>query len=117
MSNPVCLQPNGQAKARSVGPSGNPVAKLSPFIEMLATREQAELEQRQDIEPWFNGGESHGLSVFFRMDDDVFHTYSTYARGCESLTDSYRLLDRTPYGRQEDFEDSPMGWPQRPTYG
>jgi Bacterial protein of unknown function (DUF899) len=27
------------------------------------------------------------------------------------------LLDRTPYGRQEDFEDSPAGWPQRPTYG
>jgi predicted dithiol-disulfide oxidoreductase (DUF899 family) len=80
-------------------------------------REQAELELRKEVEPWFFGGESHGLSVFFRIDDDVFHTYSTYARGCESLTDSYRLLDRTPYGRQEDFEDSPTGWPQRPTYG
>jgi len=62
-------------------------------------------------------GEEHGLSVFFRIDDDVFHTYSTYARGTESLTDSYRLLDTTPYGRQQDFEDSPAGWPQRPTYG
>jgi len=62
-------------------------------------------------------GEEHGLSVFFAMDDDVFHTYSTYARGTESLSDSYRLLDMTPYGRQQDFEDSPAGWPQRPTYG
>jgi predicted dithiol-disulfide oxidoreductase (DUF899 family) len=62
-------------------------------------------------------GEEHGLSVFFRIDDDVFHTYSTYARGNESLTDSYSLLDITPYGRQEDFEDSPAGWPQKPTYG
>ena len=62
-------------------------------------------------------GEEHGLSVFFRIGDDVFHTYSTYARGTESLTDSYALLDVTPYGRQEDFEDSPAGWPQRPTYG
>jgi predicted dithiol-disulfide oxidoreductase (DUF899 family) len=44
-------------------------------------------------------------------------TYSTYARGTESLTDAYTLLDVTPYGRQEDFEDSPPGWPQRPTYG
>ena len=26
-------------------------------------------------------GEEHGLSVFFRLDDDVFHTYSVYARG------------------------------------
>ena len=62
-------------------------------------------------------GEEHGLSVFFRMGDDVFHTYSTFARGCESLTDSYRLLDTTPYGRQQEFEDSPSGWPQKPTYG
>ena len=80
-------------------------------------REQAELEDRKDREPWFVKGENHGLSVFFRLNDDVFHTYSTYARGCESLTDSYALLDRTAYGRQEDFEDSPTGWPQRPTYG
>jgi predicted dithiol-disulfide oxidoreductase (DUF899 family) len=79
-------------------------------------RNKAELEQRTH-EPYFTSGESHGLSVFFRVNDDVFHTYSTYARGCEGLTDAYSLLDRTPYGRQEDFEDSPPGWPQKPTYG
>ena len=62
-------------------------------------------------------GEEHGLSVFFRLDDDVFHTYSTYARGTEYLTDARALLDMTPYGRQQDFEDSPAGWPQKPTYG
>jgi predicted dithiol-disulfide oxidoreductase (DUF899 family) len=62
-------------------------------------------------------GEEHGLSVFFRIDDDIFHTYSVFARGCESLKDAYRLLDTTPYGRQQDFEDSPPGWPQKPTYG
>jgi predicted dithiol-disulfide oxidoreductase (DUF899 family) len=62
-------------------------------------------------------GEEHGLSVFFRIDDDIFHTYSVFARGCESLKDAYRLLDTTPYGRQQDFEDSPPGWPQNPTYG
>jgi predicted dithiol-disulfide oxidoreductase (DUF899 family) len=62
-------------------------------------------------------GESHGLSVFFQNEGQVYHTYSTYARGVESLTDSYSLLDVTPLGRQEDWEDSPAGWPQRPTYG
>lgn len=62
-------------------------------------------------------GESHGLSVFLRLDDTVYHTYSTYGRGVETLNDSYSLLDVTPYGRQEDWEDSPAGWPQRPTYG
>ena len=80
-------------------------------------RSEAEVEARKENEPYFAGGETHGLSVFFQLDDDVCHTYSTYARGCESLTDSYRLLDVTPYGRQEDFEDSPAGWPQKPTYG
>ena len=57
------------------------------------------------------------LSVFFRLDDAAFHTYSAYARGTEGLTDAYSLLDTTPYGRQQDWEDSPAGWPQRPTYG
>jgi predicted dithiol-disulfide oxidoreductase (DUF899 family) len=62
-------------------------------------------------------GEEHGLSVFFFLDDNVFHTYSIYARGTEGLTDAYALLDTTPYGRQQSFEDSPPGWPQQPTYG
>jgi predicted dithiol-disulfide oxidoreductase (DUF899 family) len=77
-------------------------------------RDKAELEKRYG--PNVVQGESHGLSVFFRLGDDVFHTYSTYARGVESLTDNYSLLDMTPYGRQEDFEDSPPGYPQKPTY-
>jgi len=62
-------------------------------------------------------GETHGMSVFFRIGDEVFHTYSSYQRGVENLTDSYAILDITPWGRQEDFEDSPPGWPQKPTYG
>jgi predicted dithiol-disulfide oxidoreductase (DUF899 family) len=67
--------------------------------------------------PGGDKGEEHGHSVFFRMGDDLFHTYSCFARSAEGLADSYGLLDITPYGRQEDFEDSPPGWPQKPTYG
>ncbi len=78
-------------------------------------RSKADMEARQSANS--TAGEEHGLSVFFRLGDEVFHTYSAYARGTESLTDSYALLDTTPYGRQEDFEDSPLGWPQKPTYG
>lgn len=62
-------------------------------------------------------GEAHGLSVFFRVGDEVCHSYSCYARGVENLVHPYSLLDVTPYGRQEDWEDSPPGWPQKPTYG
>lgn len=65
----------------------------------------------------FSLGEAPGLSVFFRDGDDIFHTYSAYARGVENLTNAYTLLDTTPYGRQEDWEDSPPGTPQKPTYG
>lgn len=62
-------------------------------------------------------GERPGTSVFFRIGDEIYHTYSTFARGGEYLTHSSALLDITPYGRQEDWEDSPAGWPQHPTYG
>src|SRR6267142_830624 len=78
-------------------------------------RNKAELEVNKV--PNATRGEEHGLSVFFRIGEDVFHTYSAYARGTEPLTDARALLDMTPYGRQQDFEDSPPGWPQRPTYG
>jgi predicted dithiol-disulfide oxidoreductase (DUF899 family) len=49
--------------------------------------------------------EGHGLSVFLRDGDSVFHTHSTYARGCEVLIGSYNYLDFTPLGRQEDWEE------------
>jgi predicted dithiol-disulfide oxidoreductase (DUF899 family) len=78
-------------------------------------RGKAELAQRG--EEHFGRGENHGLSVFFRVENDIFHTYSTFARGCEGLTNAFSLLDTTPWGRQQDFEDSPPGWPQQPTYG
>jgi len=62
-------------------------------------------------------GEEHALSVFFTLDDDVFHTYSAYARGTEQYGDARALIDATPYGRRQEFEESPPGWPQKPTYG
>ena len=64
-----------------------------------------------------DGGEVPGTSVFFRIGDEIYHTYSTYARGGEYLTHSSALFDITPYGRQQDWADSPEGWPQFPTYG
>jgi predicted dithiol-disulfide oxidoreductase (DUF899 family) len=57
------------------------------------------------------------LTVFLRDGDDVYLTYSTTARGVDRLLFSNNILDLTPYGRQEDWEDSPPGWPQHATYG
>ncbi|MDG4766752.1 DUF899 family protein [Solwaraspora sp. WMMD406] len=57
------------------------------------------------------------LNVFLRDGTDVYRTYHTYARGVDRLQFARNVLDLTPYGRQEEWEDSPAGWPQRPTYG
>jgi predicted dithiol-disulfide oxidoreductase (DUF899 family) len=62
-----------------------------------------------------NGG--FMLSVFLRDGEDIYRTYSTTARGVDRILFSHNILDLTPYGRQEDWEDSPPGWPQHPTYG
>jgi predicted dithiol-disulfide oxidoreductase (DUF899 family) len=55
--------------------------------------------------------------VFLRDGDHVYRTYSTTARGVDRLLFTNNILDLTPYGRQEEWEDSPPGWPQHPTYG
>lgn len=57
------------------------------------------------------------LNLFLRDGDNVFRTYSTGQRGVDRLLFVNNILDLAPYGRQEDWEDSPQGWPQRPTYG
>ena len=62
-------------------------------------------------------GDFPANSIFVREGQRVFHTYSAYARGLDQLATPYNFLDLTPFGRQEDWEDSPAGWPQRPTYG
>jgi predicted dithiol-disulfide oxidoreductase (DUF899 family) len=66
-------------------------------------RDKAELVQKG--EAYFTQGESHGLSVFLRDGDSMFHTYSTYARGTDLLAGTYNYLDLTPLGRQEDWEE------------
>src|SRR5918999_3295955 len=57
-----------------------------------------------------------GLSVFIRDGDEVFRTYFTSGRAVEALGSNWSFLDLTPLGRQEDWEDSPEGWPQARPY-
>jgi predicted dithiol-disulfide oxidoreductase (DUF899 family) len=58
-----------------------------------------------------------GLSVFLRDDSDrVFRTYFTSDRGVEAVGTVWSILDRTPLGRQETWEDTPPGRPQTPPY-
>ncbi len=69
-----------------------------------------------DMGATVEGDEKFRLTVFFRDDEDtVYCAYQTTGRGVEPAGFRH-LLDLTPYGRQEDWEDSPAGWPQSPAY-
>lgn len=54
------------------------------------------------------------IVCYLRRGTKVFETYWTTRRGVEVIGNNYALLDLTVYGRQEAWEDSPSGWPQRP---
>lgn len=56
------------------------------------------------------------LTFFLRDGDDVYRTYDTTSRGYEKLAFVTNILDMSVYGRREEWEDSPGGWPQAPTY-
>jgi predicted dithiol-disulfide oxidoreductase (DUF899 family) len=64
----------------------------------------------------YQDGEAFGLSVFLRDGDEIYRTYFTSRRAVEALGSVWTLLDLTPLGRQEEWEDSPEGYPQTPPY-
>jgi predicted dithiol-disulfide oxidoreductase (DUF899 family) len=62
-------------------------------------------------------GQLPGYSYYLIKDGKPYLTYMTTARGTEAILPVAHIMDRTAYGRQQDWEDSPEGWPQEPTYG
>jgi predicted dithiol-disulfide oxidoreductase (DUF899 family) len=94
-----------------------PLDQLDAYLERMGRPDiprcssaGTDFRERFNPSPWSPG--SFGLSVFLRDGDRVLRTYSTHGRG----VDGVNLIDMVPYGRQQAFEDSPDGWPQRPTY-
>jgi predicted dithiol-disulfide oxidoreductase (DUF899 family) len=77
--------------------------------------------------PWYTDDlafqEAYGTTEYFAFDvflrdgDRVFHTYRTGGRGVEAIGPVWSFLDRTPMGRQEEWEETPEGRPQSPPYG
>lgn len=57
--------------------------------------------------------EEHGVSVFIRREDGIFHTYSAYARGVEPLLGAYAWLDMMPDGRDEAPAGNLTAWVRR----
>jgi predicted dithiol-disulfide oxidoreductase (DUF899 family) len=61
-------------------------------------------------------GIRHGTNAFIRDDDRVFRTYFVNSRGDEAMGSTWSYLDITALGRQEQWEDSPEGYPETPPY-
>ena len=69
-----------------------------------------------DFDADFGVGEWHGTNAFFRDGDSIFRTYFVNSRGDEAMGSTWSYLDITALGRQEEWEDSPEGYPQTPPY-
>jgi predicted dithiol-disulfide oxidoreductase (DUF899 family) len=59
-------------------------------------------------------GGGFAVNVFLRDGDTVYRTWHTNGRGTEQLSHTFALIDLLPYGRHEEWQDSPEGWPQSP---
>jgi predicted dithiol-disulfide oxidoreductase (DUF899 family) len=69
-----------------------------------------DFDRDHDVDEW------HGTNAFVREGDQVYRTYFVNARGDEALGTTWSYLDMTAFGRQEEWEDSPEGYPQTPPY-
>jgi predicted dithiol-disulfide oxidoreductase (DUF899 family) len=69
-----------------------------------------------DFDKDFGVEEWHGTNAFVREGEDIFRTYFVDKRGDEALGSAWSYLDMTALGRQEEWEDSPPGYPQTPAY-
>jgi predicted dithiol-disulfide oxidoreductase (DUF899 family) len=118
------------AVADSVGPLAHLHARDTSFA-LTSIAPPAELEAFKArmgwTVPWYScrdrrfnedcgTGTGFGLSVFLRDGERVFRSYFTSGRGVDRLRFDLNVLDHTPLGRQETWEDSPAGWPQTPAY-
>ena len=97
--------------------SNMPLSQIEPYKAQMGWTFPFVSSQGTSFSDDCGAGPGFVLSAFLRDGTDVCRTYSTTARGVDRLFFSTNILDLCPYGRQEDWEDSPPGWPQHPTYG
>jgi len=98
------------------------------FVSRAPQTDIQDLKQRMGWEliPWytitdefdsdFGVGEWHGTTAFIRHDGQIYRTYFIDSRGDEQMGSTWSYLDITALGRQEEWEDSPEGYPQTPPY-
>ena len=96
------------------GPIDQALAYAERVGNKMAWYSTADSPFGADVDAPLNGG--FGLNVFLRDGDTVYRTWHTDGRGTEQLSYTFALVDTLPWGRQEEWQDSPDGWPQSPTY-
>jgi predicted dithiol-disulfide oxidoreductase (DUF899 family) len=96
--------------------SDMPIAQMTPYWERMGWTVPYYSSRGTTFSADCGAGRGFGLSVFLRDGDEVYRTYFTTARGVDRLRFDFNVLDLTPYGRQEEWEDSPGGWPQTKPY-
>jgi predicted dithiol-disulfide oxidoreductase (DUF899 family) len=62
-----------------------------------------------DFSADFDVPEYWGINVFLREGDQIYRSYFASGRAAEELTSVWGLLDITPFGRQEEWQDAPEG--------
>jgi predicted dithiol-disulfide oxidoreductase (DUF899 family) len=97
-----------------------PLANIEPYKKRMGWTmpwvSSAGSDFNDDFGVTVDEHETFGLSVFIRDGNSIYRSYFTAGRGVETLGTVWTLLDLTPLGRQEAWEDSPEGWPQAPPY-
>ncbi|WP_236796447.1 DUF899 family protein [Amycolatopsis sp. GM8] len=95
------------------------ILTTGPWAEVAAYTEFMGYTQ-----PWYSvrdvaapvGDRMGHLTCYLRDGDRTFLTYATTGRGNERVNGALGLLDMTPYGRREAWEDTPAGWPEGSTF-
>ncbi|WP_344790030.1 DUF899 family protein [Gryllotalpicola daejeonensis] len=86
-----------------------PWEEVAPYLDFMGY-----------TQPWYSArglgapldGGGGRFACFLRDGDRAFMTYDTTGRGNEQGTPSFGLLDMTPYGRGEAWQETPDGWPE-----
>ena len=94
-----------------------PQSEIQGLKERMGWQHIPWYEITDDFDTDFDVREWHGHNAFVRDGDKVFRTYFVDARGDEALGTAWSYMDMTALGRQEEWEDSPEGYPQSPPYG
>jgi predicted dithiol-disulfide oxidoreductase (DUF899 family) len=94
-----------------------PQAEIQGLKERMGWQHIPWYEITDSFDHDFDVGEWHGTNAFIREDDRIFRTYFIDARGDEQMGNTWNYLDITALGRQEEWEDSPDGYPQTAPYG